>query len=220
MKMDRRSVLKAIPAVAGSALASPRLTFGVAPNLQLSSSRQTPFCPLDEIQLHGADTGTIVVQDAAGQAYVRESARDPFVFQVAGALGVHTANVQDANGAVLASLPFVVDCQTEIREDTGIYQGLLTDILWTMMDWNQEAPVNVIRYKDRVYHFFANWVFDHTLILKGMKYYWPDIKDAVDFFAETQREDGMIWENCYPCTPEANYFDWKFGYDDFVRKIA
>jgi len=196
------------------------LTFGVAPNLQLSSSRKTPFCPLDEIQLHGADTGTIVVQDAAGHAYVRESARDPFVFHVAGALGTHTANVQDANGTVLASLSFLVDCQTEIREDIGIYQGLLTDILWTMTDWNQEAPVNVIRYKDRVYQFFANWVFDHTLILKGMKYYWPDIKDAVDFFAETQREDGMIWENCYPCTPEANYFDWKFGYDDFVRKIA
>jgi len=219
MKMNRRNVLKAIPAVAGGALAIPRLTFGVAPNLRIAPSRQTPFCPLDEIQLHGASAGTVVVQDAAGHAYVRESAKDPLVFKVAGALGVHTASVLDANGAMVASLPFRVDCQTEIREESGVYQGLLTDILWTMMDWNQEAPVNVIRYKDRVYQFFANWVFDHTLILKGMKYYWPDLKDAVDFFAETQREDGMIWENCYPSTPQANYFDWKFGYDDFVRKI-
>ncbi len=219
MKMDRRSVLKVIPAVAGGALASPHLTFGVAPTLRITSSQQSPHCPLDVVQLHGATAGTIVVQDAAGHPYVRESARDPFVFKAAGALGVHTVSVQDANGAVLASLPFAVDCHTEIREDSGIYQGLLTDILWTMMDWNQEAPVNVIRYKDRVYQLFVNWIFDHTLTLKGMKYYWPDLKDAVDFFAETQREDGMIWENCYPSTPEANYFDWKFGYDDFVRKI-
>jgi hypothetical protein len=219
MKMDRRSVLKAIPAVAGGALASSHATFGVAPTLRIVPTRQTPFCPLDEIHLHGAGTGIIVVEDAAGHAYVRESASDPFTFKVAGALGVHTASVLDANGAVLSSLPFKVDCQTEIREESGVYQGLLTDILWTMMDWNQEAPVNVIRYEDRVYQLFVNWIFDHTLTLKGMKYYWPDLKDAVDFFAETQREDGMIWENCYPSTPEANYFDWKFGYDNFVRKI-
>jgi hypothetical protein len=52
-----------------------------------------------------------------------------------------------------------------------------------------------------------------------MQYFWPCLKDAVDFFAETQREDGMIWENCYPSTPEPNYFDWKFAYGDFVRRL-
>ena len=87
------------------------------------------------------------------------------------------------------------------------------------MDWNSEAPVNVIRYKGRVYQFFANWVFDHTLTFKGMKYFWCQIKDAVDFFAATQREDGMIWENCYPATPHLDYFDCKFAYGDFVRRI-
>ena len=52
-----------------------------------------------------------------------------------------------------------------------------------------------------------------------MKYFWHQVKDAVDFFAATQREDGMIWENCYPATPQLDYFDWKFAYGDFVRRI-
>ena len=93
-------------------------------------------------------------------------------------------------------------------------------VLWTMMSWSENNPVSAIHLNDRVYQFFANWIFDHTLILKGMKYYWPDLKDAIDFFADTQREDGMIWENCYPATPDPNFFDWKFNYDGFVRQFG
>ncbi|HVN20839.1 MAG TPA: hypothetical protein VMU05_18775 [Dongiaceae bacterium] len=219
MAVDRRSVLKAIPAVAGSALVAPIQVFATELNLTIEPSKTGPYCPLDEIRLRGASNGTVVVKDAAGQQYVRGAARDPFAFKVSGVLGIHTASVLNPQGAPIASISFEVDCETEIREESGVYQGLLTDIEWTMMDWNQEAPVNVIRYKDRIYQLFVNWIFDHTLTLKGMKYYWHQLKDAVDFFADTQREDGMIWENCYPATPEANYFDWKFGYDNFVRKI-
>jgi len=219
MAMDRRSVLKIIPAVAGGTLTRNIAAFAGDMHLKLEPLPATPYHPLDEVRLIGATGGTIEVKDSSGQPYVRQPASNPFSFRAAGRLGLHTASVLNEHNAPLASLTFHVDCETGIREESGIYQGLLTDILWTMMDWNQEAPVNVIRYKDRVYQLFVNRVFDHTLTLKGMKYYWPQLKDAVDFFADTQREDGMIWENCYPCTPEANYFDWKFGYDNFVRKI-
>lgn len=219
MSIDRRSVLKIIPVVAGRALAGSVPLFESIPRLHIELPPGVACRPLDEIKLHGAEHGTIVVEDGTGNVYVHEAARDPFSFKVAGALGMHTASLRDAHGAVIAFLPFEVDCRTEIHDEGGIFQELLTDVLWTIMDWNQEAPVNVIRYKDRVYQMFANWIFDHTLILKAMKFYWPDLKDAVDFFAETQREDGMIWENCYPATPEPNYFDWKFSYGEFVRRL-
>ena len=217
--MNRRSVLKLIPAAAGGAFLSPAAAFSTASKLRIDPLPVHFFRPLDEVTLYGAGQGTISVRDAAGNAYVHSSAADPFHFRAGGALGVHTASLLNASGAIAASVNFEVDCSTEIRDEHGEFQKFLANIVWTMMDWNAEAPVNVIRHNDRVYQFFANWVFDHTLALKGMKYFWHDIKDAVDFFAETQREDGMIWENCYPATPQLDYFDWKFAYGDFVRRI-
>ena len=218
--MNRRSVLKLFPAVAGGALLSTPAGFSeTATKLHLDPAAGKFFRPLDEIVLHGARQGTICIRDAAGNGYVRASAGDPFHFKAGGALGIHTASLLDANGASISSVTFEVDCATEIRDEHGEFQKFLANIVWTMMDWSNGAPVNVIRYKNRVYQFFANWVFDHTLIFKGMKYFWHDIKDAVDFFADTQREDGMIWENCYPCAPQLDYFDWKFAYGDFVRRI-
>jgi len=216
MSIDRRSILRA---VAGSALVRPStLTATTVAKLSLRPALGS-YLPLQQITLGGADVGTVVVTDGAGRPYLETKARDPLVFTAAGALGTHIARVYDAQGATLGVASFKVDCSTELHEESGRFEKLLADVVWTMMDWNKEAPVNVIRYKDRVYQLFVNWIFDHTLTMKGMKYYWPNLKDAVDFFADTQREDGMIWENCYPSTPDANYFDWKFGYDGFVRRL-
>jgi hypothetical protein len=227
--MDRRNLLKALPVAASAALASPSLlavpqTGSVKLNLEPAGA--TSFRPLQEATLHisgsgwenGAN-GTIILIDGAGREYLRQKASSAFTFAVGGALGRQTARLLDRNGAIAGELDFVVDCSTELNDEGGVYKGLLDAVLWTMMSWSGDNPVSAIRYKDRVYQFFANWIFDHTLILKGMKYFWPDLKDAIDFFADTQREDGMIWENCYPATPDLNFFDWKFDYDGFIRRF-
>ncbi len=160
-----------------------------------------------------------MVSDGVGQQYIRQPARDPMPFKIGGALGTHVVRALDARGSVAGSLSFEVDCTTEIRDEKNQFRELVTHVLWTMMDWNKEAPVNVVRHNGRVYQSFVNWLFDHTLTLKGMKYFWPELKDTIDFYADTQRDDGMIWEDCYPVTPEATYFDWKFSNGDFVRRI-
>ena len=218
MSIDRRSVLQILPAVVSSALARPTDLFLAVSQLRLEPAEGT--CkPLQTITLRGAQTGIVVVSDGAGQPYVRQPARDPVQFKVGGALGTHTVRVLDAPGTVAGPVSFEVDCATEIRDEKNEFHELMEHVLWTMMDWNKEAPVNVVRYNGRVFQSFVNWLFDHTLTLKGMKYFWPELKDAVDFYSETQRDDGMIWENCYPATPEANYFDWKFSQGGFVRRI-
>ncbi len=219
MKMDRRKMLKVLPAMAGGALAGPARLSASSVSIRLEPSGQESYRPLQEISVSGVESGTIEVADGEENRYLRSKAKDPFKFKIGGALGTQTVRVLDSEGKLIGSRGFRVDCVTEVTEEGGEFHDLLNDVVWTMMDWNRGAPVDVIRYKDRVYQFFVNWVFDHTLTMKGMKYYWPDLKDAVDFFAETQREDGMIWENCYPATPEANYFDWKFARGRFVRRF-
>jgi len=218
MPIDRRSVIKLLPGLAAAAALDPISARGESTVLT-ASPLKTRYRPFDEVTLQGARGGTLVVRDGTGRTYLQVPANESVTFTVCGGLGRHEASVVDSEGRSLASWSFDVDCETELRESSGNFEQLLNAALWTMMDWNQESPVNVIRYKDRVYQLFVIWIFDHTLTLKGMKYYWPELKDTVDFFAATQREDGMIWENCYPATPEGNYFDWKFSYGNFVRRL-
>jgi len=212
---------------ASAALAWPSLQ--AQPQLQTASLRIEPadvmsFLPLQQAILHitgsGWENGTIILLDGAGHEYLREKARSDFPFTIGGALGRQTARLLDQQGAIAGELEFIVDCSTQLHDEGGVYQALMEAVLWTMMSWSQDNPVSTINHGGRVYQFFVNWVFDHTLIMKGMKYFWPDLKDAIDFFADTQRADGMIWENCHPATPDYNYFDWKFNYDNFVQKIG
>ena len=80
-----------------------------------------------------------------------------------------------------------------------------------------EGPVGAMRYKGEVFTFFDSWLMDNTQTLKGMKYFWPELKSNVDFYASTQREDGMIWENVEPRTPPETDWDRRFRYADFAR---
>jgi len=219
MDFNRRDVLKLLPAAAAANLTIPVLINASPPSIHIEPSGKDVYLPLETITVRGASHGTIMVLDGDGEEYLRFPANDPFTFTVGGSLGLQKIMIAGENGALVAEATFNVDCSTDLDDEGGFYRSLMKSLLWTMMAWNRDAPVNVIRYKDRVYELFVNWVFDHTLTMKGMKYYWPKLKDAVDFFAATQREDGMIWENCYPATPGANYFDWKFNYGDFVRHI-
>ncbi len=193
--------------------------------LTLEPAGTPSLLPLQKAALHIAGSGwegsTITILDGAGREYAREKVDgNSFTFVIGGALGRHTARLADRHGAISAELSFTVDCSTDLKDEGGVYRGLLKAVLWTMMSWSENNPVSTIHHNDRVYQLFAGWIFDHTLILKGMKYFWPDVKDAIDFFAETQREDGMIFENCYPATPEMNFFDWKFDYDGFIRRFG
>jgi hypothetical protein len=227
MILDRRNILKALPVAASAALANPSLLAtpkASSVKLTLEPASATAFRPLLNATLHIAGSGwenaTAVIVDGAGREYVREKTSSTFKFTIGGALGRQIARVVDKNGATIGELSFLVDCSTELNDEGGVYRDLLKAVLWTMMSWSQDNPVFAIHYKDRAYQCFANWIFDHTLILKGMKYFWPNVKDAIDFFADTQREDGMIWENCYPATPDLNFFDWKFDYDGFIKRFG
>ena len=228
MNPDRRTLLKILPvaASAGISIARGQSSGAVEATAQLAFNGPEAGVrrPLDTVRLQtpagNAANRTLVVKDGAGREYVRVQATGEMAFQVGGALGRHTARLLEPDGSSTAEVAFNVDCSTEVRDEGGVFQGLVEAVLWTMMSWNQSCPVSAIPHNGRVYEFFANWIFDHTLILKGMKYYWPTVKDAIDFFAVTQREDGMIWENCYPATPGPNYFDWKFHYGGFTGRIG
>jgi hypothetical protein len=76
-----------------------------------------------------------------------------------------------------------------------------------------------MKYHGKIYRYFVCWLRDHVHTLKGMKYFYPDIKSAIELYRDSQRKDGMIWDNVYSRTAEPNYWDQIFSYADFVRGV-
>ncbi|MGA9068633.1 MAG: hypothetical protein WB424_00165 [Terracidiphilus sp.] len=175
---------------------------------------QSVYGPLDEITVQGEGQGRLLVLDGDGRAYVDQSVSLPVPFTVAGALGTHTVLLLNENGALRSRTSFQTDAHTSISEASGEYQHLLETLFWTMAS---DGPVGARRLNGRVYTYWVDWLLDNTNTLKGMRYFWPEVRESTEIFSATQREDGMIWENHLDRTPPINDWDRRFNYGDFSR---
>jgi hypothetical protein len=179
------------------------------------------YAPLDAVTVQGV-AGTLVVRDGAGRVYVREAAPgDDVTFRVAGVLGTHHVSLEDEGGRVTDTAAFRVDCATAIEDADGEFRDLLSMLYFTMVQGDGRA-YHWARYQGRLYYFFICWLRDHVHVLKGMKYFAGRLKDGIDLYRESQREDGMIWDNVHrrvPPTPEPIHWDVRFDYDGFIRRF-
>jgi hypothetical protein len=187
--------------------------------LQLTKS--TPglaIKPLDWLVLESSQPGRIEILDGAGVVYFTGELKLRTEFRVGGALGNQIIELLDSDGKMLDRLSFPVECQTEIREESGKYQKLL-DILYHTMIGEEHREASTYRYQGRDYSVFVPWLRDHVHTLKGMKYFYPELKSGIDLYADSQREDGMIWDNYYNpwSATEGSYWVQRFRYENFVR---
>ena len=177
--------------------------------------------PLDKIEIEKIGRGKIVVYDGEGRKYVESDAGNKTQFRVSGSLGNHIVFYLDENEKIQDKTTFKVDCETEIKENTGKYETLLNRLYNTLyQDWTK-GYTKFLRIKGKQYKYYVTWLRDHVHSLKGMKYWDSDIKTGIDLYSESQREDGMIWDNCKEmCHSEKqNWRDIEFDRGDFVRKI-
>jgi len=174
------------------------------------------FEPLDDVTILGAAGGWLSVRDGKGRQYVRGEACDAFTFKAAGALGTHTVFHEDESGRTVGSVAFAVDCKTDVDDEGGRFHELLRMLYWTMVaHWGE---VSAFRHDGKVYKYFVTWLRDHVHTLKGMKYYYGDLKTGIELYADTQREDGMIWDKVdTEATSRPTHRDHWFGRDGFIR---
>ena len=215
---SRRKFLKILPASVLTAGRLPSLhaqslpgTDG--PSLALAPA-QSVYRPLDEVTVLGKDEGRLLVLDGDGTAYFDGHVKLPASFRVGGALGTHSVLLQESDGKLKGRASISVDAQTEIREPSGEYQHLLETLYWTMAS---DGPAGARRHDGQVYQYWDDWLMDNTNTLKGMRYFWPEVRQGFEIFSVTQREDGMIWENHLDRTPPENDWDRRFKYGDFSR---
>jgi hypothetical protein len=170
------------------------------------------FKPLETVVVHTDSTGYVLVTDSAGRSYLNTRAAEQVNFVAAGSLGTHTIYHTSDTGDVLEKLNFQVDCETSI-EGSAFYRRLL-NILYFTMGYGGEKD-NIL-YKNKVYNFFVRWIRDHTHVLKGMKYFEDDLKSAIELYRDSQRDDGMIWDNVYHRDRDLTYFTQVFRNGSFV----
>jgi hypothetical protein len=164
--------------------------------------------------VQGIGQHRLLILDGEGVAYFDQQVILPAKFQVGGALGSHAVLLFNADGELAARATLPVDARTEIREASGEYQHLLDTLYWTMAS---DGPIGARRHNGRVYTYWVDWLLDNTNTLKGMRYFWPEVKQSFEIFSDTQREDGMIWENHIDRTPPESDWDRRFKYGDFSR---
>lgn len=174
--------------------------------------RRKIFKPLDEVTVLADDIGTLTVVDGLGREYARVPSAAALTFTVGGALGRHRVSMMDETGKVVGELCFNVDCQTGIEGDE-FYERLLAMLHFTMVHSNEMGSVF---YRGKVYHYFVCWLRDHTHVLKAMKYFAGDgLKSGLELYRDSQRADGMIWDNIYPREKDLSYFEQIFRPGDF-----
>ncbi len=184
--------------------------------LKIENGKWGPaFKPLEKVKVTDTPKGILVARDGQRREYARLRGGRNISFAAAGALGKHTLSLEDETGTPIAETAFKVDAETEIKDRHGKYEELLNMLYWTMVGWHGET--GTVRYKGKFYHYFVRWLRDHVHTLKGMKYFYPELKTGIDLYAGSQREDGMIWDNIYPRTRHKNMWDNRFSYGGFIR---
>lgn len=187
--------------------------------LQLDPDPTTQvFSPLQELTISSKQAGSIRVFDGQNQQYLKQDVAERVSFTLGGALGNQLVILQDKKGKALDFATFRVDCRTEVNDSSGKYHKLL-DVLYYTMTNEWEREVDVVHYNGKYYHHFVRWIRDHVHTLKGMKYFYPELKTGIDLYADSQREDGMIWDNYNKRPPEGDYWEQRFDYGDFVRVV-
>lgn len=231
MENNRRNFIKSISAAGGlSVLGGSTLSAmwqnedrdGVQVSAEgvlkiIKPTHKASYKPLEEISIESGSKGRILVLDGWGLEYGRYPIKSSAAFTIGGAPGTHLIILEDQEQRLIDICSFTVGCKTVINDQGGKYREILDMLYWTMVkNWSK---TQVTRFDGKFYEYFVLWLRDHVHTMKGMKYFYNDLKSGIDLYADSQRDDGMIWDNFYPRTREGNFYDDYFAYGDFIRPV-
>ena len=177
----------------------------------------TIFKPLDEITIDGFKKATLQIIDGSGNLFLSQEVTAPFTYKIGGGLGIQSVLLLNKKGNIDDWASYKVDAKTEINDKGDRYKKLMSTLYWSMVgEW---GATEILRYNGKPYEFFVRWLRDHVHTMKGMKYFYPVLKPGIELYADTQREDGMIYDNLYPREQgfRPNYFDKIFSPGNFIE---
>jgi hypothetical protein len=217
--MPARPLIHLVLALAVMALVRPAPLAAHA-GLRLAIGTPPIVGPLEEVTVEAEGHGTISVADARDREYVRMTAAPRVSFRAGGSAGRHSVRLLDASGRLVASAHFVLEARTSIDDDGGRMTRLLRMSRQTLERPNDSGTPNgvgTLDWRGRAYRYYVPWLRDHVHTMKGFKYFDGTGADALDFFRETQREDGMIWD-FFAQDPNPTFFETAYGPLGYARR--
>ena len=176
------------------------------------------FKPLDEITVSGFKSGTLNIIDGNGNLFLSQKVEGgAFTFRVGGALGIQTILLLNKKQELEDWASYKIDAKTEINDKGERYQKLLKTLYWSMVgEW---GATDIMRYNGEFFEFFVCWLRDHVHTMKGMKYFYPNLKSAIDLYAKYQKPNGMIYDNIYKreMGGRPNYWEKRFDVGVFME---
>ncbi len=167
--------------------------------------------PLHELNITTQTPGSLRVVDGGGNIYYTTEIKDKVSIKIGGALGTHLVVLLDKKNRILDMAAFLVDTKTTISDKDGEFQKMLE-----MLEFScRQHSSGYYRMEGKTLRTFAGWFQDHVHVFKAMKYFDQEVKTGFDLWAEGQRENGMLADNCYQ--PWSGYKSWlsRFG-EQFV----
>lgn len=181
-----------------------------------NEAQGAPIRPLQVLHVDGVPAGAWRVLDARDQCLAQGTLDQPgsISWRAGGVAGLQRLLVEPADQFETVALTYRLEPATRIEDATGEFEQLLGLLLYTCSRFSEGQA---IRWNGRIYRFFVRWLRDHVHTLKGMKYFASELKTGIDLYTESQREDGMIWDNLYDRTPDPNPWDLRFREGDYIR---
>jgi hypothetical protein len=178
------------------ALAFMALSFSLISQIIIQPDK-FQYRPLDEITVNAKVKGILTVQDAKGNNYLTKeiAAGGKLSFTVTGALGTHIIMLNNAIGVPLDKKNIVVDCETSVEDKDSMWYRFHKKLFWNIHKSERtNGEFEMIQYKGETYTFHSCWLRDNVHIIQGKKYYDNHLKDALNFYAASQADDGMIFD--------------------------
>jgi hypothetical protein len=174
-------------------------------------------CPLQSINLTELPPrAAVAVADIKGVYFKANEVAGRVHFTAAGHAGPQQLVLTTADGTS-TTIPFTLRPQTTLHDSSDRARRFLDHCLYTCLNF---VELTHTRLDQRIYMFFVCWLRDHVHTLKGMKYFRADrLKDGIDLYANTQRADGMVYDNCYPRVA-TDYWDWRLAEGDFIKPFT
>jgi hypothetical protein len=209
----RRPVLAALLTVAASLAASSDL------RLELEQASAVVH-PLQSVTVTAPGPGSVSVLDGLGREYVRVPATGRVAFAAGGAAGAQSVRLVDPSGKIAGSAAFRLEARTGIEDAGGRMKDLLRLARKTLERPNDSGTptgVATLEWRGKSYAYYVPWLRDHVHTMKGFKYFDGSGAGAVDFFRETQREDGMIWD-FFSRGQEPSFYQTAYGPLGYARR--
>jgi hypothetical protein len=179
------------------------------------------YKPLDKITVSTSTNGRFKVYDGEGNVYISSTTDSmQFSFAIGGALGKHNIVLSGNDNMPIDVIRFNVNAVTELKDGSGNFSKLFemtkTSLYGTFRPGSNIVPMFAVKWNDKMYKLVASWFQDNYYIFKGLKYFEKDVTGYLDFYGDSQSDQGMIFDHVEGIL---DYSSWKNRFPEgFVAK--